>query len=350
MQSRTSDSVAWGRTIKCGAGDYSYLAFVPSPLPPEISWSENLVSRLSSADRAIGRLAGVGRILPNPHLLIGPFKRREAVLSSRIEGTQASLADLYLFEEQPGVNPAVPDVREVANHIRALDYGLARLAELPLCNRLIREMHGILMEGVRGQEQTPGEFRRSQNWIGPRGCTLADATYVPPPPDALNACLGNGRIGRLLIVLLLCTSGVLTDPLLYVSAFFEKHRDEYYRLLLAVSERGAWDDWIDFFLRGVCEEASDAVERASRLVDLRATYRERFHLARSSALLLKLIDGLFERPALTVAGTRRILGITARAAQLNIDKLVAAGVLRESTGNARNRVWVADEIRSAIEL
>lgn len=372
-----------GRLVQTGPVGARYWAYIPKSLPPELSWSGQLVSQLSAADRALGRLAGSGQMLPNPHLLIGPFKRREAVLSSRIEGTQASLSDLVLFEVQHTSAAPGSDVLEVANYVAALDYGLARRATLPLSKRLIAEMHGILMQGVRGQERTPGEFRSAQNWIGPPGCTLNEATFVPPPPEHLHDCLdqlerylhepselppiirlalihyqfeaihpfvdGNGRIGRLLVTLMLCMEGVLPGPLLYLSAFFERHRAEYYRRLLAVSQAGEWDDWISFFLRGVTEQAVDAVERADRLVALRGRYHAMFHHARSSALLLKLIDALFDLPALTVARARTILGVTSRAAQLNIDKLTTAGVLREVTGQTRNRIWVADAIREITE-
>jgi len=322
-------------------------------------------------------------MLPNPHLLIGPFKRREAVLSSRIEGTQASLSDLVLFEVRQASAAPGSDVIEVANYVAALEYGLSRRATLPLSKRLIAEMHGILMRGVRSQDRTPGLYRTTQNWIGPPGCTLRDATFIPPPPEQLHECLdelerflhrpseippivrlamihyqfeaihpfidGNGRIGRLLVTLILCMDGVLPGPLLYLSAFLEKHRDEYYRRLLAVSQHGDWLGWALFFLRGVTEQAMDAVERADALVALRAKYHASFQQARSSALLLKLIDALFDLPALTVARASAVLDVTARAAQLNIDKLVEAGVLREATGQARNRIWVADEIRSITE-
>lgn len=372
-----------GQLMRCGAGDASYWAYRPQPLPPELAWEEALVSRLSAADRALGLLGGVGKTLPNPHLLIGPFKRREAVLSSRIEGTQASLSDLFLFEARSESGAAAGDVFEVANYVRALDHGLARQATLPMSKKLIREMHEILMRGVRGQDKTPGEFRRTQNWIGPPGCTLRDASFVPPPPEELHACLdeferflhtpstipplvrlaivhyqfeaihpfldGNGRIGRLLVTLLLCMDGLLHEPLLYLSAFFERHRGEYYEHLNAVSRRGTWHEWIQFFLRGVTEEAIDAVERAERLIVLREQLRGSLQKARGSALPLRILDALFDTPVTTVARARSLLEVTTRAAQLNIDKLVNAGILREVTGKARNRAWVADQIIWVIE-
>lgn len=360
-----------------------YWAFIPNPLPPQIALSWDLVRQLSDADRALSELAGTARTLPNPHLLIGPFIRREAVLSSRIEGTQASLSDLVFFEASGSVDPKAPDVQEVANYVKAIEYGLVRLKEFPLSLRFISELHERLMHGVRGEQLTPGEFRRSQNWIGPRGCTLMEATYVPPPVKEMDEALGqfehylhapsefpllirlaeihyqfeaihpfldgNGRIGRLLMTLLLCKEGALSEPLLYLSAFFESNRKEYYRLLLAVSQAGSWAEWIAFFLRGVTDQSRDAVARSARLLKLWQTYREEFQSARSSALQLRLVDELFAYPAITATGAAKFLNVTHRSAQLNIDKLIRKGILKEATGRQRNRVFVASDIIKIIE-
>ncbi|HOU59328.1 MAG TPA: Fic family protein [Kiritimatiellia bacterium] len=360
-----------------------YWAYVPPPLEPEIQFDRPLVRLLSDADRALSELAGIARTLPNPHLLIAPFVRREAVLSSRIEGTQASYSDLLFFEAANLREKDVPDVREVANYVKALEYGLKRVETLPLSLRLIREIHAQLLDGVRGDHLTPGEFRRTQNWIGPAGCTLQDATYVPPPVTQMHECLstlekyfhspselpplvrlalvhyqfesihpfldGNGRIGRLLITLLLCKERLLPQPLLYLSEFFERKRDEYYRLLLAVSQRGAWHDWISYFLRAVASQSRDAIRRSDQLLALRQAYREKLQEARASALLLQIVDDLFLYPAITNPGTSKRLGITPRAAQLNIDKLVTVGILTEATGQRRNRVYVAAEIVHVLE-
>ncbi|WP_287418153.1 Fic/DOC family N-terminal domain-containing protein, partial [Oceanithermus sp.] len=277
MDSEDFTPAAPGRLVGIGPGLW---AFAPDPLPPKLEWTSELVRALAEAERALGELAGLGRTLPNPYLFTQPFLRREAVLSSRIEGTQASLADLYAFEAQPALF-ALPeqrnDVLEVRNYVRALEHGLARLRELPLCLRLLREMHAILLEGARGQNRAPGEFRRVQNWIGGSG-SIEDAVYVPPPPgeilsalDALEKYLngespypalvdvalvhyqfeaihpfldGNGRIGRLLITLMLIERGLLHEPLLYLSAYFERQREHYYRLLLEVSQKGAWEAWV----------------------------------------------------------------------------------------------------------
>ena len=370
-----------GRVVRTASG---YWAFVPNPLPPRIPWTSELAIALSEADRALGELAGLGRSLPNPHLLIRPFVRREAVLSSRIEGTQATLFDLYAYEAvQLAMFKPPPDVHEVYNYVRALEYGLERLRTLPLSLRLIREVHARLMEGVRGEHQTPGEFRRSQNWIGPSGCTLNEATFVPPPvpemqealyafetflhaPPALPPliCLGlihyqfeaihpfldgNGRIGRLLTTLLLCAWGVLPEPLLYLSAYFEAHQQTYYDLLLAVSQRGAWGEWLAFFLHGVASQARDAVIRAGRLQDLRERYRERFQAARAAARLLQVVDLLFAQPLLTVRQVETALDVNFSTAQRYVNQLEKAGLLQEITGQARNRVYRADEVLRVIE-
>lgn len=369
-----------GRVIR---SPLNYWAFVPRRLPPPLEISWGLAATISEADRAIAELAGIARNLPNPFLLIGPFMRREAVLSSRIEGTQASLSDLFFFEASGGAEQKTPDVREVANYVKALEYGLDRQSELPLSLRLIREIHAKLMHGVRGEHLTPGEFRRSQNWIGPLNCTLMEATFVPPPPVEMNESLaqlelylhepstypalvrmafihyqfeaihpfldGNGRIGRLLVTLLLCKEGLLPKPLLYLSAYFERNRTDYYSRLLEVSRRGAWEDWLEFFLTGIREQAIDAMQRSDRLLALWRTYRERTQAARASALLLRMIDYLFMNPAVSVPIAARLLGVTVPSAQKSIGRLVNDGILREATGRKRNRVFVADEIIAAIE-
>ena len=369
-------------------GPQGYWAFVPDPLPPPLSINWDLASHLSRADRALSELSGLAKNLPNPHLLIGPFVRREAVLSSRIEGTQASLSDLFYFEatqtEKTALARKTPiDVREVANYVKALEYALKRIKEFPLSLRLIRELHEILLSGVRGEHNTPGEFRRSQNWIGPTGCNLMEATFVPPPPPEMKEALedmekylhstsdlpplirfalihcqfeaihpfvdGNGRIGRLLISLLLCHDGLLAQPLLYLSAFFERRRSEYYRRLLAVSAAGEWGPWIDFFLEGVFEQSQDAIARTSRLLELWQRYRNKLQEARSSALLLQLVDRLFEYPVLNIPATSRFLAVTHRSGVQLVKKLVEAGILIEVTGRERYRLYAAKEIIDTIE-
>lgn len=377
-----------GQVIRVGEGKTAYWAFVPHPLPPDVPANWELTRALSEADRALSELAGLGRTMPNPHLLIGPFVRREAVLSSRIEGTQADITDLYAYEAGqlplPGMEvfPLESDVREVLNYVNALEYGLERLNTLPVSLRLMRELHKRLLAGVRGEHATPGEFRRAQNWIGPPGCTLNEATFVPPPVpqmhealDALEKYLhsddvyppllrlalvhyqfetihpfvdGNGRIGRLLLSLLLVQWGLLPLPLLYLSAYFYRYRQAYYGLLLAVSERGVWHEWLLFFLRGVAEQAEDALTRARKLQDLQQEWHRRLTQARTSALALRLADALFTAPLLTIPQVQRLLGVTYRSAQRNVERLVQAGILQLIGDASYGKTYVAPEIMDAI--
>jgi Fic family protein len=360
-----------------------YWAFVPAPLPPPLIFSDRLVAHLSEADQALGQLAGVGRMLSNPHLLIRPFLRKEAVLSSQIEGTVARLEDLLLYEANPSQEQEVPDVREVANYVAALEYGLDRLQTLPVCLRLLREMHERLMQNVRGEDRRPGEFRQCQNLIGRQGQSPVEARFVPPPVTEMQTCVselerflgnppslpvliqlalihyqfeaihpfmdGNGRTGRLLISLLLCERACLPKPLLSLSAYFERHRDAYMDHMLRVSQQGQWEEWLCFFLRGVAEQARDAVQRSQRLLDLWRDYRQKMQTARAPALLLQLVDALFEQIAITIPQAAKLLKVTPRSAQQNIEKLENAGVLHEVTGKARNRIYLALEIVAALE-
>jgi len=372
-----------GKVIRV-RGPAAYWAFAPRPLPPELNWTPPLVSVLSRADRALAELSALARSLPNPHLLIRPFIHQEAVLSSRIEGTRASLSDLYAYEAGTLALFEMPDdVREVHNYVTALEYGLERIRELPLSLRLLREIHGKLLEGVRGEHRTPGEFRRSQNWIGPPGSTPSNAPFVPPPPSEMNSCLdafekwlhgesdlpplvrialahyqfeaihpfldGNGRVGRLLTILLMCLLGLLSEPVLYLSAYFEARRQDYYDRLLAVSQKGACEEWVAFFLEGVAVQALDARARARRLVDLREEYRDRLQSERASGRLLQVVDFLFARPIITISNLRAALGLWQVQAQRYVERLEALGMLRETTGRSRNRVYVADTIMQAVQ-
>ncbi|EFL50926.1 filamentation induced by cAMP protein Fic [Solidesulfovibrio fructosivorans JJ]] len=375
---------AAGRVIRVGQGEVAYHAFVPAPLPPALTLDPDLILTLSDADRALGELAGLGRAIANPSLLVRPFMRQEAVLSSRIEGTQADLADLYGYEAGqlllPGVRPRkqASDVREVFNYVQAMEYGLERLETLPLSQRLIREVHARLMDGVRGDTATPGEFRRSQNWIGPPGCLLAQASYVPPPVpemaealDALEkylhegsaypplvrlACIhyqfeaihpfidGNGRVGRLLVPLLMVSWGLLPHPLLYLSVYFERRREDYYRLLMAVSTHGDWRAWTSFFLQGVAAQARDAVARAKRLQDLQADWRDALQRKRASALVLRLADALFERPILTIPVAAEVLSTSYPSAKAAVAKLEAIGALRQVAAEGTAKTYEAARI------
>ena len=362
-----------------------YQAFVPPPLPPTLELDLDLVGLLSAADRALGSLAGVGRTLPNARLLLSAALRREAVLSSRIEGTQASLSELLLFEMAPASAPAssTADVREVLNYVTAVEHVLDPDRRLPLSLSLLREAHEILFSGIGGGYATPGDFRTTQNWIGTAGCTLDDATYVPPPPELLWDCLdslekylhaarplpplvaiacahyqfeaihpfvdGNGRIGRLLIILLMVEWGLLPAPLLDLSAYIEPRRDEYYRRLLAVTTHGDWGGWLSYFLRAVEVQSEEASARALKLQELRENFRLRMAAARSSGLLGTLTDALFETPAISISRAATVLGVTHRAARLNIDKLMQAGILTEVGDRARNKLFLAHEVLAVVE-
>ena len=367
-----------GRLVRAPGG---YWAFVPNPLPPKLEWNDALVSLISRADIAVGTLSGLSENLPNPHLLIYPFIRKEAVLSSRIEGTQSSLSDLLLFETTKVERQR--DVREVQNYVKAMEYGLKRLEELPLSLRFIRELHAILMEGVRGEHATPGEFPQSQNWIGPPGCTLEEATFVPPPVPEMLESLGqleeflharsdlpfmvqlalihyqfetihpfldgNGRIGRLLITLFLCQKGILARPLLYLSAFFERHRQEYYELLLKVSQSGAWRDWIEFFLRAITGQSGDAVSRARRLLDLHHAYMQLSRDKKLAPTAGQLIELIFMRPLLSAKAAAEFLKVSFPGAQKALNALEEVGVLAEITGRKRDKAYAAKEILKILE-
>jgi Fic family protein len=347
-----------------------YHAYLPDDLPPKIEPSWELAQKISTADRALSELAGTARTLPNPHLFINSFLRREAVLSSRIEGTQASLSDLFFFEAA-GEKEKQSDVQEVINYVTALNYGIKRLEDFPLSVRLLCEIHEILMSKVRGNESrlTPGEIRRSQNWIGKPGSSLMDATYVPPPVEEMKNALGelekylhadsdlpplvrlalihyqfeaihpfldgNGRIGRLLITLMLIKEQLLSQPILYLSAFFERNREDYYRLLLGVSQKGMWREWLEYVLRGVAEESKDAIIRANAVIDLWTKYRQKLQSGRHSILTLTLLDEIIKTPVMTYPKAQKVLGVTNRAARQNVDKLVEIGLLREITERER---------------
>ncbi|TLM78036.1 MAG: Fic family protein [Actinobacteria bacterium] len=366
-----------GRIVRAEGG---YRAFVPSPLPPRIDWDADLVLALSRADAALSELSGAGAQLPNPHLLISPSLRQEAVLSSRIEGTRSSLSDVLIDElREPNLESATGDVREVRNYVRAMERGLERLSSLPLSLRLVRELHATLMQGARGAHATPGEFRRSQNWIGRPGSTIETAAYVPPPPDEMIEALGawerflherdvmpdlvqcalmheqfeaihpfldgNGRVGRLLITLFLVERGRLAQPLLYLSAFFERNRGEYYDALQAVRTDGDWKGWLLYFLRGVEEVARRSVRQAYDLMEV----RERLRAVSGSAKATALVDELFLSPYLDVATAARLLKVSDPTARKAVERLVAAGALIEVTGRTWGRIYECRPIMDVLE-
>ena len=337
-------------------------AFVPAPLPREIQLSMQLMRSLEEAVSAVANLAGVGETVQNPHLLIRPFVRREAVLSSRIEGTQASISDLFRYEASGGRRPR-GDVEEVANYVQALDRGMEMLEDLPISLRLINQLHAVLMRGVRGEETRPGELRDEQVWIGPPGTPIQEARYIPPPADLVRDLLldwerfanesnalpdlfrcammhyqfeaihpyrdGNGRIGRLLITLFLCARGVLPKPLLYLSAYFERDRNAYYDQLLEMSATGDWERWIVYFLRGVAEQARDAQVRVRRVRDLQEQKRQTLLERRETANALRVLDEVFAMPIVTVGEVSRLLGVTPAGSRRILERLVRAGILEE---------------------
>jgi Fic family protein len=366
-----------GRTIACAG----YEAFVPNPLPPEIVWTDALIRSLSDADRRIGQLSGEGMQLPNPHLLIRPFLKREAVLSSRIEGTQATLGELLARDAGAVVNRSPDDLREVGNYVAALDYGIKRLETLPLSLRLVREVHQKLMEGVRGDHATPGQFRRTQNWIGPAGCTLHNATYVPPSPDVLMDCLGaweqflhvqnipplvgagllhyqfeaihpfldgNGRVGRLFILLFLAQRKVLARPLLYLSAFFEATRDEYYSRLLAVSRSSQWNPWLEYFLNGIARMSEDVLSRAERINRVLEKWRRKV-AGQKPKILFEVIDLLAENPFWNAKKLSQRLRVAFTTAQRAIQVLSKEGILSQVDTAQRDRVFCATAIMKILD-
>lgn len=370
-----SESHRAGRYVQQPA---RFRAFIPSPLPPEppIAVSPEMQVLLSKADRALGRLDGSIQTLPHPDLFVFMYVRKEAVLSSQIEGTQSSIQDVLAAEAQI-LSPDRPkDVDEVVNYVRAMKYGLKRLEELPVSVRLIREIHAELLKGVRGQHLTPGDIRTSQNWIGPVGCSLNEATFVPPPPHEVAKHLGdleiflhsdiqlpmlvriglahvqfetihpfldgNGRVGRLLIAFLLCEQEILLKPVLYLSHYFKQHRQQYYDHLQAVRDRGSWEEWIIFFLQGVIEVSKQATETARRILTLRETHRstitERFGRAAGNGH--RVLEYLYEHPILSTNEVRDLIGTTYAAANELVGKFVSNGILREITGQARNRKFM----------
>lgn len=352
-----------------------YRAFIPSPLPPQppISLTGDLQGLLSAADHALGRLDGSVLTLPNPDLFVFMYVRKEAVLSSQIEGTQSSLQDLLAAEAKLFDANLPKDVEEVVNYVEAMNHGLGRLGTLPVSVRLIREIHAKLLHGVRGGKLRPGELRQSQNWIGTPGSTLNSATFVPPPhhlvPEALGDLEkflhtqdklpplvkiglahvqfetihpfldGNGRIGRLLITFLLTERGVLHKPVLYLSHYFKIHRQSYYDHLQAVRERGDWESWLSFFLRGIAEVATEATETARRILQMRETHRAAITtgLGRAAANGLKVLESLYDRPIVSVKEVQGLTGTTFPAANSLVSKMVELHVLEEMTGFSRNR-------------
>jgi Fic family protein len=371
MTGRHETTAVSGETVR---------AFIPAPLPPDPPLEVTPTRRklLEEATLALGRLDSITLLLPDPELFLYSYVRREAVLSSQIEGTQSTLTQLMLFEleESPGV--PFDDVVEVSNYVAALDHGVARLKEgFPLCNRLIREMHAVLLSRGRGSNKDPGEFRRSQNWIG--GTRPGNALFVPPPPHLVPECMtslerflhdennpypsvlkaalahvqfetihpfldGNGRIGRLLIAFILHHDGILSRPLLYLSLYFKRHRETYYRLLDRVRTEGDWEAWTDFFLEGVRDTAGNAVETARRLIALFEADQQKIQtLGRSASSTLRVFQAFKARPLLTVGRISERTGLSFPAANQAVARLAELGIVREITGRRRERAYAYDQ-------
>ncbi len=358
-----------------------YSAFVPDPLPPELEWTTQLTYALSDADRAIGRLAGEGRRLPNPHVLMRPFVAREAVLSSRIEGTLATLGELLAAEAGAVVDRSPEDLREVANYVVALEHGIRKLSGEPLSLCLLQEIHRKLMTGVRGGHARPGKIRGVQNWIGVPGSTPHTALYVPPPPSELEPLLrslegfleetglpplvqialahyqfeaihpfldGNGRVGRLLITLFLVKRDILPTPLLYLSAFFEATRSEYYALLRAVSEDGDWENWILYFVNGVARQSEDAVDRAARILEMLDAWRLRA-AGLGSDTPARVVDLLGGNPFVTAKGVAASLEVAATTARRAIERLASLGIVTQTDMKQRDRAYCATALLEILE-
>jgi Fic family protein len=379
------DDFASTEAGRCQKTLTGYWAFLPNALPPTLAVDWKLAALLSEADRALAELSGAGRLLRNPHLLIQPYLHREAILSSRIENTYAEMEELFRLEAGETASGKSPDVQEVANYVRALENGLKAINKLPISKRLICELHNTLLSNVRGGEstKTPGEFRRSQNWIGHPGSTVATATFVPPPPDAVLDALsnwekylhsdsvepllvkcallhyqfeaihpfldGNGRIGRVLITLFLCERGCLSQPLLYLSGFFEAHRGEYYEKLLAVSQRGDWRGWVEYFLTGIREQARSALKDAQAITDLYEAYSRQWKEAsRAPSVAMAILDELFANPFFSTSRFAKKSGQNFPSTQKGVEFWIEKGLLTEITGQRRNRFFVAKELLEAM--
>jgi len=361
----------------------TYFAFIPKPLPPTINFDQKLALAISKAERTVGKLSGVGLQLLNANLLIMPYLRKEALSSSRIEGTRISLSDLLLSEAK-GTEEQMPDALEVANYIRAVNFALEKIKDEPIDLELIKEIHRILMQGVRGKDKSPGQYRQIQNWIGPPNCKVQEANFVPPGPkeiiplmegminylnqdDGMPLLLkcalmhyqfetihpfsdGNGRIGRALITLYLCKKKIIIKPLLYISGYFEAHKREYTSLLLKTNKDGKFEEWIFFFLEALMIQSEDALQRAIKIQELREEYRKKTQRQSQSNNLLKLIDELFKNPYVRITTIETLLGVTYPTAKRLVETLVTLNILKPNDSSQRNKIYFAHEIFDIINI
>jgi len=374
---------AFGKVVQVdGVNGDQYNVFIPNPLPPNIEFDEELVLILSRAEEKLGKLSGICLTLPSPNLLIIPYLRKEAIMSTRIEGTRISMQEVLLSEAKER-EEKTKDAQEVVNYINTVNYALTKIEKSPINVELIKEMHKVLMEGVRGDEKAPGEFREVQNWIGSELSKVSDANFVPPNPEAvpklmedlieyLNTehnvpvlvrcalmhyqfetihpfCDGNGRIGRSLITVYLCKKKKIIKPLLYISEFFEKHRLEYNELLLKTGQTGKFEGWIKFFLKAVEVQSEDASVRAHKLLYLRESYRKRVQREAQSSDILNIIDYLFSNPFITVKRAQHILDVTYPTGKKYVEKLVEYEILKETNRLQREKTFVAYEIYEIIK-
>lgn len=377
-----------GRYVKQAGG---YSAFIPNPLPPNppIKFDEELLSLLSDANRSLARLDGIITVLPNPDMFLGMYVKKEALLSSQIEGTQASLEGVLEFEADLTPKDNIEDIKEVVNYIKALNYGIDRLNDLPMSLRLIKEIHKILIEGTRGGSKTLGEFRKTQNWIGSMGASLNEATFVPPPPDVVLPSMsalenffyehenippltkialihaqfetihpfldGNGRVGRLLITFYLYWKKILSKPVLYLSYYLKKHKNEYYDLLMKVRTDGLWEDWIKFFLERVKESSIESANTARDIINLKESITSKLYGSSiSSIYAAKLIDLLFEKPLIEVNDLVKTYKISRESANELVNRFEQIGILKEITGKQRYKKYLfkdyVDIIKRGTEL
>lgn len=375
-----------GRLVIQQTGIDGFSSFIPNPLPPvpSLRYDDELNSLIEKAMAALGRLDGISSILPNPDLFLYMFVRKEAVLSSQIEGTQSSLTDLIEFENLKRTRSSIDDVKEVSNYVKAMDYGVKRIKSLPISSRLLGEIHKILVKSTRGGQKSPGDFRKSQNWIG--GSKPANARFVPPPHQEVLNCMsdlekflndpnntmpiiiksglahvqfetihpfldGNGRIGRILITLILLSEKILEKPLLYLSLFFKEHRDEYYDYLSKVRTDGDWEGWIKFYLSGVYEVSREAAKAVKSILNLQAKHSTLLvNLGKASDSALKLLDLLYKNPIQTVGSVSNSLKLSAPSSRKAINNLVSLGILKEITGKKRDReYWYKEYLSILIE-